>query len=336
MPRSIKGEVAYGYVQKYPKLPSLTLAKKIAAENTSLFKNAEEARGFVRSYRGLKGEDHRKMVKENDYFVPSGTHKHNPFSIPDSWAEEKEYFKLPVLCNKVGFMSDMQAPFHDIDAVTAAIKHLKQRDVNTIFLNGDIVDFYGLSFFIRDPRKRNFKHERQEVLKMLMRIREAFPTQTIYYNLDANHEYRYERYMMVKAPELLDLEMFQIEELLCFDELKIKPIRNKYLIEIGRLPVIHGDTIFKGITSPACPARTIYMKLNHSGIASHCHRTSNYVDMDVYDKVIGCWTVGCLMSNNVKYHKHGNRYNHGFAVIETNNDGDYHVDNYIISNGKVL
>jgi hypothetical protein len=172
-------------------------------------------------------------------------------------------------------------------------------------------------------------------LELLIFIKQSFPNVPIYYNLDANHEYRYERYMRKKAPELLSLELFQLEDLLMLDNIGIKYIKNVDHIKIGKLPVIHGDTTFRR-GSGVSPARTLYLRTKVSCLASHVHRTSEYSDKNFYGEVVTCFTTGMLMHPNVEYCKHVDSYNQGFAVIDVEKNGDYEVHNKKIINGKVF
>lgn len=331
----VKADIARSYRKRFPKAPSNSLAKKLYSENISVFKDKEDARKVLRHIEGKNGSAARRFLVDKS-LVLEGERPRNPFSLPESWSEERKVFKLATGCNKIGFLSDLQVPFHDVKAIKTACKWLKERGVNTIFINSDFVDFYGLSSFIKDPRKRNFKEELDLAKAVLKWLRAEFPTQTIYYNLDGNHERRYERYMMVKAPELMDIANFDLIDVLELSAQKIIPIKGYDRVEIGKLICVHGDTVFRGFGSPVSKARTVWMKTKSSCIASHVHQTDEYNTKDISGKLFTCWTTGCLMSLNVEYNPHGNEYNHGFAYIETDKNGDYSVENKRIYNGKVL
>jgi hypothetical protein len=330
-----KAEIASEYIKKYPAdFPNLTLARLIYSENVAAFKDVEDARSSVRYVLGQNGKKKREVKTYQD--LRANEKVKNPYSLPESWAGERTIFKLPVQCNRIGYISDLQVPFHDIQAIETAYEYLKSRKVNTIFISGDLVDFYHLSSFQRDPRRRNFKEEYYAILQMLEHMRHHFPTETIYYATNANHEKRYEKYMSYKAPELLSLDMFKIEDLFKLASFKIIPIDTDHVM-IGKLPVVHGHTIFVGQTSPASPARTVWMKAKQSAICSHVHQVSEYtVRLPFTGELHTCWTTGCLMSLNVDYNKDSHNYQHGFAYIETDRDGSYRVENKRILNGRVL
>jgi hypothetical protein len=334
-----KAEIVKSYCEQYKNFPSLTLARLVYKENNSAFKDIEEARTAIRYVRGKNGKNNKDASKGNyGYLHEQEERSKSPFALPASWAEPKKVFKLPVACNNIGFISDQQVPFHDEVAIETAYKWLKDQGVNTIFINGDYIDFYGISNFLRDPRKRNFKEEYYDILQSFEHLRDWFPNETIYYNLTANHEGRYERYMAYKAPEVLSLSLpeFSLERLLKLDLFDIKPLRDNHHILIGKLPVVHGHQVFVGATSPASPARTVFMKTKNSCIASHCHQTSEFTTNTIDGNIITTWTTGCLMNLNVEYNPIANAYNHGMARIQTDKNGDYRVENKRIFNGKVL
>jgi hypothetical protein len=238
---------------------------------------------------------------------------------------------------KMGFISDLQVPFHDPKAIDACFKYLLDQKIDSLFINGDLVDFYQLSDFQKDPRVRKFDEEYEAIIEMLGFIRATFKDIPIYYNLDANHEFRYERYMRTKAPELLGLNgKFEIEEILMLNTFNIIPIKNIDHVKFGKLPIIHGDTTFRR-GSGVSPAKTLYDRVKQSAIASHVHRTSEFTTKNQFDEeIFTTYTTGHLMHPNVEYCKHVDSYNQGFALIEKENNGDYRVNNHRIIKNKVF
>ena len=330
-----KAGIARQFRKLYPQKPTLALARLMYKKHPEAFKDIEDARGRLRYIEGKLGENSRS-IKSNKEFHVKEARPLNPYILPESDSKERKVFKLPLLCNKIGFISDLQVPFHDNNAIKAACEWLKDKGVNTIFINGDLADFYSISNFLRDVRKRKFKDEIEACKQVLQWIRGEFPLCTIYYNLDANHERRFERYMIQKAPELLDVDNFRIEDIFELSKFTIKPIRDYDHVMIGKLPVVHGDTVFRGFGSPVSKARTVWLKTKHSCIASHVHQTDEFNTKDIHGKLFTTWTTGCLMSLNVEYNPHGNEYNHGFAYIETDQKGNYRVENKRILDGVVL
>lgn len=335
---TMSGKIVLDYLSKYPAwMPSRTLASLILKENSNHFSDIENVRYLVRYYRGKVGKEKAYVSKmANSSFVEDLKRTSSPFGMPDTWVEEKEVYHLPISLKKMGFISDLQVPFHDPKAIQLAFDYLISEKIDSLFINGDLVDFYQLSDFQKDPRVRKFDEEYESIIEMLGYIRKSFPKIPIYYNLDANHEFRYERYMRTKAPELLGLKgKFEIEEILMLNTFGIIPIKNIDHVKFGKLPIIHGDTTFRR-GSGVNPAKTLYDRVKQSAIASHVHQVQMYTTKNQFDQeVFTTWTTGHLMHPNVEYCKHVDNYSQGFAIIEKDKDGFFKVHNKRIDKNKI-
>lgn len=334
---TISGQIVLDYLEKYPQwMPSSTLASLIMKEQSNHFDNHENVRYLIRYYRGKTGAN--KMVKgKNTQFVEDFKRTSSNFAQPETWVEEKIVYTLPIGIKKMGFISDLQVPFHDPKAIDVCFKYLLEQKIDSLFINGDLVDFYQLSDFQKDPRVRKFDEEYEAIIQMLGFIRKTFKDIPIYYNLDANHEFRYERYMRSKAPELLGLNgKFNIEEILMLNTFNIIGIKNIDHVKFGKLPIIHGDTTFRR-GSGVNPAKTLYDRVKQSAIASHVHQVQSYTTKNQFDEdVFTCWTTGHLMHPNVEYCKHVDNYSQGFAILEKDKEGFYQVHNKRIYKNKIF
>lgn len=333
---TIQGKIVNDFINRYPEwYPDNSLARIIYNAHTEAFNSPDEARASIRYYKGKKGDKHREKLKRvNPDFTPAPDKKSAPFAQPPTFSKEKKIYEIPSALKKAGFIADLQVPYHDPKAIDLTFNYLNKAGIDHLIINGDLVDFYGLSSFEKDPRERKFKHEYDAILAMLLYIKQAFPGIPIYYNLDANHEFRYARFMRTKAPEFFGLEIFELEELLMLDKFGYQYIRHHDHIRFGKLPIIHGDTVFSR-GSGVSPARTLWMRTKTNMIASHVHRTSEYTDKDFHGKMTTCWTVGHLMHPNVEYCKHVDQYNQGFAILHKDLTGDFEVENKRISDYKI-
>jgi hypothetical protein len=111
------------------------------------------------------------------------------FGIEASIGKEYLSAKLPLHLKKIGILSDIHFPYHDLTALTCAIKHLKEQEIDCLYLNGDVTDQYSISRHERDPFMRDFKREVDMNRDFLQRLRDIFRTIPIYYKL-GNHENR--------------------------------------------------------------------------------------------------------------------------------------------------
>ena len=314
----------------FPNTPTLTLAKKAYEMHPVLWSDLEACRSMIRFYRGANGKKSRKGVA----LSPREFSKElfNPFNLPES--DEAEYlpYLLPDMITKILWLSDVHVPYHSIEAVTAALEVGVMEQVDCIFLGGDFMDFYAISSYEKDPRKRSFMEELAMGKKMLLRIREVFPDQAIFFMV-GNHEERLEKYMRVKAPELLDCEAFQIEELLNLSALDIHVIKDKRVVKAGDLTLMHGHEFGRG-SGGVFPARSLLNKTHTSAICGHWHRPSDFAVNDVQGNVIRSYSTGCLCELHPEYMPL-NDWQHGCAVISID-EGKASVQNLRIKNGRVL
>ena len=88
----------------------------------------------------------------------------------------------------------------------------KKEKVNTIFINGDLIDNAQVSKFERDLNKRSVKHEFEATKQFLVSLRKAFPKASIYW-LKGNHCIRWEKFLAQKVSEIWDDPYFHLEQL---------------------------------------------------------------------------------------------------------------------------
>ncbi|CAB5218566.1 MPP_superfamily domain containing protein [uncultured Caudovirales phage] len=329
-----KSKIAREYRKKYPNYPTLKLARVIYNDNNLLFKDVEDARSVLRYLEGKKGKDNlRKTVVASEFYKEESRPK-NPYNLPESYQEKREIFKLPLACNNILLISDLHIPYHDIDAVTLALDYGKENNINTIFINGDLIDNHQVSKFESDPKKRSVKQEFDATKQFLKSLREVFPDASIYW-LKGNHCIRWEKFLLMKVREIWDDDYFHLEQRLQLNDVKVTLLDDKTLVKAGKLAISHGHHIFKGIFSPVSPARGAWMKAKQSIIVGHLHRASHHPEIDLDGNVYSAWSTGCLCELRPNYSPLVSNSQHGFAHIKVELNGDYTVKNYQIINGKL-
>ena len=257
----------------------------------------------------------------------------NPFFLPETDETEWLPYDIPASVTRLLILSDVHIPYHNVEAVTLALQYGKDRNANGIMLNGDILDFYGLSTFEKDPRKRRFSAELEMGRQFLSILRKEFDGVPIYFKL-GNHCERYERYLRIKAPELLDVAEFRMDVLLKFGELGVELIDDKRIIKFGNLNIMHGHEFGKSVFSPVNPARGLYMRGKENCIAGHNHQTSSHVEPSMNGHVVNTWSTGCLCELHPSYMPI-NKWNLGFAYAEREQDNGFTVHNHTIIKGKI-
>ena len=206
-------EIVLSYLERFPEAPSKTLAKKIYSENPAL-SSLESVYGKVRYYRGQYGKAHRKSLQNKNFQqeLKVDINMKEKF-LPESYATKRDTFIFPSGCNSVGVIGDLHIPYQDNDAIEAAFDEMEKQNIESLFINGDMLDFYQLSFHEKDPRMVHFKQEIEAGRQFLDYCRSRFPGIPIYF-IPGNHENRFERYLRVKASELLDMDEFRLDVLL--------------------------------------------------------------------------------------------------------------------------
>jgi predicted phosphodiesterase len=327
-------DISRQYRKEYPDMPTLKLARIMYKENNILFSNVDAARTSLRYIEGKIGNAKKKRVLKSEFYMSEARPK-NPYNLPESHQEKREPFILPKGCDNILLISDIHIPYHDIDAITLAIEYGIKEKVNTIFINGDLIDNHQVSKFESNPKKRSVKQEFDATKEFLVSLRSAFPDASIYW-LKGNHCIRWEKFLLMKVREIWDDPYFTLEERLRLNEERIVMIDDKTLVKAGKLSITHGHHIFKGIFSPVNPARGAFLRAKQSVIVGHLHRSSYHPEVDLDGKVIGCWSTGCLCELKPDYSPLVSNSQHGFAHILIEKNGDYTVKNHQIINGKIL
>jgi predicted phosphodiesterase len=335
--QTITGKIVTEYLEKFPDLPNLSLAKKIYKENKKAFTSVDHVRSIIRYYTGNLGPKDRGALSDKRFAKKPAENANklgipNPFNIPESDETEWDPFIMPFGNNNVLILSDVHIPYHNIESLTKCIEYGKSEGVNAVYLNGDIMDCYSLSRFIQDPRKRSFAQELEDTRTFLEILGDELQC-PIYYKL-GNHEKRFQDYLKTKAPEVLDVNEFRLDVLLRFGQYGVTLIESNQLAKIGKLSVLHGHEFGRSVFSPVNPARGYYNRAKKSMLAGHNHQTSEHSEKSLDGEVVTVWSTGCLCELRPDYLPF-NKWNHGAAHVKVDKDGSYDVHNFRIINGKL-
>lgn len=328
---TLHGEMAREFLNRFPNTPIMTLAKKLYKEQPLVFDSPEHCRDMLRYHSGLKGNGEKNKLKDKS-LVREKTYNYNPFDLPESHKKTTNVWRLPKAYSKTLILSDLHFPFQDNDAIVGALKYGKEKGIDSIYINGDMLDFYQLSFHEKDPRKTSIKTELEMGREFFAMLRRDFPECAIYF-IQGNHENRMERYLRVKAPELLDVEEFRLDVLLRMAEYGVVEVPYNSKCYFGKLLVTHGD-LMRG-AGGINPARTLSLNFKRPTLCGHFHRTSSSNSVVYDDDNIMCWSTGCLCELEPSYMPLNN-HNHGAAIVEVDHlTGRFKVENFIIINGRV-
>jgi hypothetical protein len=336
-PQPIKRAKAREYRDKYGMdMPTKKLARIMQEENELLFKHIEDARSHLRDIEGKSGkkknDEAPNAVGKSKYFMADPRPK-NPYSFPES--DEQSFDPYILNGHKVvGIACDLHAPYHSVEALTLCIDYFKQMGVDAILINGDMWDFHGISRFVRDPSKKNFGQELNIGCDIIKKMQDA--TGAVVYLKFGNHDERYQHYLWTRAAEISDVEDFKLENLIKNRIGEIPIIKDKRIIKLNSLNVLHGHEFGQSVFSPVNIARGLFLKGNVTAIQGHNHRTSEHVETDMNGKILTCWSIAALCGLHPEFLPI-NKWNQGCAAAELNdNQEDFEVQNKRFYRGKIL
>lgn len=337
-----KSQLCREYRTKYGMdMPTKTLARIMYKEHPLLFTNLEDARARLRTIEGKSGDKNRKEIVNKEMFL-EGERPRNPYALPKS--EEKEY--LPYVIEgpqRIAALFDVHAPYHSIEALTAALDFLSDKDITTLLIGGDFFDFYGMSRYAKDPDKRNTAEEIKIGVELLQTIFDELKPENVVFKY-GNHDERFEHYIWQKfaeIPQLTDFEemkQISLETILrnrLGKDFPIDFVMDKRIIKAGNLNIVHGHEFPSGITSPVNIARGLYLRAKANTICGHSHKSSEHSETDINGKMITTWSVGSLCELHPLYMPI-NSWNHGVALITLDESGIVDVQNKRIKNGKIV
>lgn len=230
-------------------------------------------------------------------------------------------------------LSDIHFPYHDREALMVALREGRKREVDSILLNGDILDFYQLSKFSKDHRKPSIRAELDVFRYFIDQLKQRFPDAVIYFKF-GNHEARLDRWTKENAGMFDGL--FNIERIINFKDHGIEYLSDNIGVKFGKLNIIHGHEIRAGM-GVVNIARTYFMKTQANVLFGHWHQNQEYITRTMDGHVQGAWAQGCLCRLDAEYTYGINQWCHGFSIVDrTEQGGQFRVKLYKIINGELV
>jgi hypothetical protein len=166
-------------------------------------------------------------------------------------------------------LNDAHVPFHDRRAIRVALNFVRYLQPDIVLLD-ELIDFYTISKYSKDPKRRGtLQRDINTTKALLQKIREAVPNAKIYM-LKSNHDARLQAYLRGSAPELESLDCLQFEELLELKKFGIKYV--EFFMFRGVL-FKHGGIVKKHSGETA---KAEFEKENVSGGSGHTHRLGQF------------------------------------------------------------
>jgi len=189
-----------------------------------------------------------------------------------------------------------------------------------VFLNGDILDFYALSSFDKDPKRADTRimTEINKAKVMFEKMREICPLAKIYY-ICGNHELRLKKYLNRKAPDLH--EVVNLPDLLELSKYDIKwiPGKKDAFVQYGETLIGHFNRVSK---HSAYTAKALSTDMpGYNIVQSHVHRQGLYF-FTIGDKQVWAAEGGCVADPRQADYIGGiPNWQRGGLVIETDEKG---------------
>jgi len=197
---------------------------------------------------------------------------------------------------KVIFISDIHAPFHDEKALKILYNFMDWFKPEVVFIMGDLLDCYAISRFTKDPEGAlHFQEEIDSAISILKDIRSHAKKAEMYY-IRGNHEARVQKFLWNNAKELSKLHVLEVASLLNLKRLNIEYVEKGMMMYKGVM-IKHGSVVRKyaGYT-----AKAEFEKNGCSGVSAHTHRAAIYMHTNAGGdyKWMEC---GCLCSLDQEY-----------------------------------
>lgn len=295
---------------------------------------APDLDGIAQSIMGNIEEAQRVFVHEPLDNDPLGVLDLNKvfFEIPESLADHPAMYDASGIGKFVGVMSDIHLPLHDRTALMATASYLKDRNIDALILNGDVLDCSNLTRHSqRKPMRYTWGQELEVARAFFSSLRVLFPKIPILY-LEGNHENWVKQYLVRQAPQLSG--DYELEKVLGLEQLCIQWLPEDRVVKYGKLYIMHGHQLRIGGSMNV--AEKVLRKSGVNVMCGHWHQQAYYEKKNLVDEIHACWINGALCDLHPDYMPYNN-HGHGFATVELlDNDGTFNVVQRKVMNGRVI
>lgn len=309
-----KAELAKALIDEYPTAVSLTLAKRLHKDNPEYFETVENARSIIRTIRGACGTFNRRHTKDLSRAKDIDLVLRDKFNLPQPAFTERPLYILPKFNDKIIAFGDAHFPYQNNKGLYTAIEYGIKKEVNTIILNGDMIDNYQISRYAKDGRKPSIEYDLELFYEFLINLRSVFPNALIIWKF-GNHEERWDAYLKINAPLLYMIGTHDLEDHIPVNELNIIVVKDKRIIKACDLNIIHGHE-YNGGSGNVNPARAMFLKARANTMCNHFHRSSAHKGNTLNGEQIRTYSLGAMCAVQ-DYSPYGEQdCSFGYIVIE--------------------
>ena len=232
--------------------------------------------------------------------------------------------------NKVLVMADLHIPYHDKSAVDTMMRFADKYQPDIIVILGDLLDFYQISVFSKNPKNPRVEDEIRIGKEFLTKLRHKFPKARIIYKTGNHDGERLQRYIFEKASDLSGLLQGLLPDNLELGKLGIEYLTKPF--KIGKLWYLHGHEASRG-GNPEYITNVVFKKVLDNVIFGHFHRQQEKVFKRIDNTFYWAGAVGCLCQN-LEY-AGVNNWTHGFATVTYDKQGNFRANLKQIIDGEI-
>lgn len=227
--------------------------------------------------------------------------------------------------------ADIHIPYQDKLAIDAMIEYMLEYNPTTIIIDGDLLDFYQISTFVKNPINKGVSTEIKEAKSFLSELRHIFPDAKIIIK-EGNHEQRLEKYIFQSAPKIYDL----IDDLLPV-KLGLHDLNIEYKIEpfsFGKVWILHGHEKPGGAYNPEYITNVIWQYVHDNFVVGHFHRAQDKIFKNIKKEYF--WGCAIPYLAGVMEYAILNKWSQGFVKIDFSSNGKFKGQLLKIIDGEIF
>ena len=205
---------------------------------------------------------------------------------------------------KYVFIPDIHFPYHDMKSLSSLFKFIVDFKPDVIVQLGDLVDFYDLSTYSKEPSRINTLQQELDMGKWFWNVMSDLAPTAKKYMKAGNHEDRLSKFLC-KNPSIAVLNDLNIENLLRLDKNNVK------YHHTGDHLVFHEDTkpllVMHGKWTNKYSAMAHLEKMGVCGVSGHTHRASKLTKTNFSGEIqwLECGFLGSLKGEGFGFVKDG-------------------------------
>lgn len=214
-------------------------------------------------------------------------------------------------------LSDIHFSAEDKSLVALVFEYMKDMKPDNIFLDGDIIDNYAISRYVKNPaREQTLKQDVDATVAFLTRLRKEHPKARIVY-ADGNHEARLQSYISENAPALYPY--VKLGDILGLKKLGIEHVTSEFRENWFKYKDIYIGHYDKVSGNAASTAQSLIREKGVSVVQGHVHK-AGITHKTLLDRQLKGIENPCLADPSQADYVKSPSWSQGFTVIYATKD----------------